>query len=163
MYKHKTFTDEEIKELVVKAFEGKIFTSYHCKPEDIGMIFMPIMFINSPPSAPREPELKEDSNIKKERKNKLNHLDSMTQWKKDMEHYNTVILPDWERDVQPKIIEFLDDVGMIYESNDKALPRGINGYPMFSSCGFLSKSDASRFLEVYGKYEKIREKLDKEF
>ncbi len=52
---------------------------------------------------------------------------------------------------------------MIYESYDKSLPMGVNGYPIFSSCGFLSKSDASRFLEYYRKYEKVREKLNNEF
>jgi len=154
MYEHKTFTDEEIKELVVKAFEGKIFTSYHCKPDDIGMVFMPIMFINSPPSEPSKN--KDSDDIKEERKNKLDYL-------KEKEHYDEVVLPDWKKNTQPKIVDFLNNVGMIYESFDKALPRGVNGYPMFTSCGYLSKTDASRFLEYYTKYEKVREKLDKEF
>lgn len=153
MYEHKTFTDEELKELVVKAFEGKIFTSYHCKPSDIGMIFMPIMFINSPPSPPSKPDV---DNIKEQRKNKLDYI-------KEKEHYDNVILPDWKKNIQPKIQAFLEDVGMLYESLDKALPTGVNGYPMFISCGFLSKVDAARFLEFYTKYEKVREKLDKEF
>ena len=52
---------------------------------------------------------------------------------------------------------------MLYESYDKALPTGINGYPIFGSCGFMSKKDSSRFLECYGKYEKVREQLDNEF
>jgi len=153
MYEHKTFTDEEIKELVVKSFEGKVFTSYHCKPSDIGMIFMPIMFINSPPSPPSKPD---SDNIKEQRKNKLDYI-------KEKEHYDNVVLPDWKKNIQPKIQAFLEDVGMIYESLDKALTRGVNGYPMFTSCGFLSKADAKRFLDYYGKYEAIREKLDKEF
>jgi len=153
MYEHKIFTDEEIKELVVKAFDGKIFTSYHCKPSDIGMIFMPIMFINSPPTEPYKPK---SDDIKEERKNKLDYI-------KEKEHYDNVVLPNWEKNTQPKIQSFLEDVGMLYESYDKALPTGVNGYPIFASCGFMSKKDAVRFIEYYNKYGKIREELDKEF
>jgi len=153
MYEHKTFTDKEIKELVVKAFDGKIFTSYHCKPEDMFMIFMPIMFINSPPSEPSKPD---SDDIKEQRKNKLNYI-------KEKEHYDNVILSNWEKNIQPKIQTFLEDVGMLYESYDKALPKGVNGYPIFTSCGFLSKTDATRFLEIYNKYGKIRKELDEEF
>jgi len=153
MYEHKTFTDEEIKELVVKAFDCKIFTSYQCKPDDIGMIFMPIMFINSPPTEPHKPK---SDDIKEHRKNKLDYI-------KEKEHYDTVVLPNWKENIQPKIQTFLEDVGMLYESYDKALPTGINGYPIFASCGFMSKNDSSRFLDCYGKYQKMREELDKQF
>lgn len=82
MYEHKTFTDEEIKELVVKAFDCKIFTSYHCKPTDIGMIFMPIMFINSPPTEPHKPD---SDDIKLQRKRVLNTANKIIN--KEVEKY----------------------------------------------------------------------------
>ena len=34
-----------------------------------------------------------------------------------------------------------DTVGMVYEYYDKALPRGINGYPIFMSMALINKHD----------------------
>jgi hypothetical protein len=36
------------------------------------------------------------------------------------------------------------DIGAFYEYNDKALPRGVNGYPMFMSVRWLTKEDYKR-------------------
>lgn len=51
---------------------------------------------------------------------------------------------------------------MAYEFYGKELPRAVNGKPMFMSAHFLSKSDAKRFLEIYGRYELKRAEFDKE-
>lgn len=52
--------------------------------------------------------------------------------------------------------EQIKDLGFIYEYYDKAGPRGINGYPMFMSCGFVSKDDANR---IQNKVDQIRKAL----
>jgi hypothetical protein len=57
----------------------------------------------------------------------------------------------------------MEDIGMLYEYNDKAGPRGINGYPMFTSCNIVSKADTKKFLEVYKKYEEARTEFEKNF
>jgi hypothetical protein len=59
--------------------------------------------------------------------------------------------------------EFMKNIGMLFEDNSKAGPRSINGYPMFMSCKILSKEDAKKFLDLYGKYEKMREDFEKEW
>jgi hypothetical protein len=51
--------------------------------------------------------------------------------------------------------------GMIYaryraQGRDQTFPRSINGYPIFSSCAFLSKEDTVR---VHEKYNQIKEAL----
>lgn len=50
-----------------------------------------------------------------------------------------------------------EDIGMLYESLDKAGPRSINGYPVFSSMGVLNKADAQRVLDTIKHIEKTRE------
>lgn len=37
-----------------------------------------------------------------------------------------------------------DDIGAVYEYNDRALPRSVNGYPMFMSARMLSTVDYKR-------------------
>ena len=43
------------------------------------------------------------------------------------------------------------------QGRDQTFPRSINGYPIFSSCAFLSKEDTVR---VHEKYFEIKETLD---
>ena len=53
--------------------------------------------------------------------------------------------------------EEIKDIGFIYEYYDKAGPRGINGYPIFFSCGFVSKTDARKILDKVVKIKKMIE------
>ena len=43
---------------------------------------------------------------------------------------------------------------MFYASMKDALPRGINGYPMFGSVAYLTREDAEIFDDYYKKIEK---------
>lgn len=52
----------------------------------------------------------------------------------------------------------VDEIGMLYEHMDKAMPRSMNGLPMFMSVRFLDKKDAEAVLEIY---KKIKEGVDK--
>jgi hypothetical protein len=53
--------------------------------------------------------------------------------------------------------EEIDDIGFIYEYYDKAGPRGINGYPIFFSCGFVGKNDARKIRDKVIKIKKMIE------
>lgn len=50
--------------------------------------------------------------------------------------------------------EQIDDIGFVYEYYDKSGPRSINGYPIFFSCGFVSKTDAKRIMNKVSKIKK---------
>lgn len=113
---------------------------------------MPIMFMCAPPTEPNFPKV--TGNIRRDRKNKLNHIDALEEWRKDLQ--------EWE-DNKPKMDAFMKNIGMLFEDNSKAGPRGINGYPMFMSCKILSCDDANKFLDLYKKYEKMREDFEKEW
>jgi hypothetical protein len=45
-----------------------------------------------------------------------------------------------------KLGQFVDSIGMVYEEMSKALPRPVNGYPMFTSCKFLHRDQLVEFL-----------------
>jgi len=47
-------------------------------------------------------------------------------------------------------------LSLMYADMDHALPRSINGYPVFSEMRFLNRHDD---LEVYGYYKDIQEKM----
>ena len=53
--------------------------------------------------------------------------------------------------------EYILDVGMVYSNYSEAGPMGINGFPIFFSCGFLSKDDTKIVME---KVNKIKVALD---
>lgn len=140
-WEHKIHTDAELKEIVRAVYDCKTFTSLQCK-DDMMMVFMPAMFIGSRPSAP---PLGNDNQIN--RKNKLQYIeDCLTYEKETTEREN-----------------FLKNIGMLYEDYSKALPGSFNGYPIFASCKIMSIDDTKRFIEMYRKYEKMREDFEKEF
>lgn len=151
-WEHHINTEEELKELVRAVYDCKVFTSLQCPDYLIGSVFMVAMFMGAPPTEPRFPEKTGD--IRKDRKNKILHLDALEQWRKDMK--------EWEDDTT-KREEYFKNIGMLYEYYGTELPRGINGYPMFMSCRIVSIEDTKRFREMYGKYEKMREDFEKEW
>ena len=50
------------------------------------------------------------------------------------------------------------DIGMVYEYMSEALPRCINGMPMFMSARMLDMGDAKKVME---KYREIKEAMEK--
>ena len=52
--------------------------------------------------------------------------------------------------------EMIKDIGFICEYYDKAIPRSINGKPIFMSCKLVSKADMNRII---GKVQKIKKML----
>jgi hypothetical protein len=45
----------------------------------------------------------------------------------------------------------LKDIGMLYQSYDEAVGRGINGFPTFMSVQVMSKADAEKVFEMVQK------------
>ena len=44
--------------------------------------------------------------------------------------------------------QYTKDLGFIWEYTDKALPRAVNGCPMFTSCRLMGKKDTGRAIEA---------------
>lgn len=53
-----------------------------------------------------------------------------------------------------------DRVSMVFEYLNKAGPRGINGYPFFTSCRVMNCSDFEKFAEIYNKAVAIQKEAD---
>ena len=49
------------------------------------------------------------------------------------------------------------DLGLVYEYFDKAGPRAMNGYPMFTSCCFLDKVETKKMFGFFEEYKKLKE------
>lgn len=54
----------------------------------------------------------------------------------------------------------LDSIGLIFEYLDQALPRGINGRPMFTSCRFMGKPDWERARQAIIREEERRGSIE---
>lgn len=159
-HKHKKYTDEELRQLAVDVYDCKAFTSLQCRGDEITQCFPILMFLMSPPTPPSVQKKSESSNIKTQRRNKLNNIDDVIQYEKDMEHYNNVIYPEWEKNEKPLLEEYVNNIGMVYEYYGKEAPLAVNGKPMFFSAHVLTKEDTNRFLEIYSRYELKRQELD---
>lgn len=150
-WQHKILTNEQLKELVRGVYDCKYFTSLQCRNMAMS-VFMPLLFLGSEPSKPNFP--KSTNDIRKDRKNKILHLDELEKWK--------IELQEWKDQTEERE-KYFENIGMVYEENSKAGPSSINGYPIFMSCIIVSKDDTARFLEMYRKYEKMREEFEKEW
>ena len=139
---HKKMTDQELKELVRDVYDNKFFTSQQCSSNMVTMVFMPLMFLGSGPS-----QSPKTGNNKIDRKNKLIYIEEKLQHEKET----------------PEREEFIKNIGMVYSSLSDAAPRSINGYPIFFSMTIVSKEDTDKFLDMYQKYQKIREDFEKEW
>ena len=136
---HSERTDDELKTIAKDLYHQKIFSSSHIPKHSthlINSIFMVLMFLSS------KIDWKDDSRI-----NKLIHI----------------YLAHLEEDYAKRYDEYINDIGFIYESLDKALPMGINGFPIFYSCGILSKKDTDRMFDFYEKYKELQETLENSF
>jgi len=51
------------------------------------------------------------------------------------------------------------NVGMVYEYMSEALPRCINGMPIFMSMKILDKKDAKRVMDKYFEIKEVMEKV----
>jgi hypothetical protein len=61
---------------------------------------------------------------------------------------------------EEKFKSYLENIGLVFEYMDKAMPMAMNGKPIFSSANFLSKEDSGKMFQFYNQYKEIREKCD---
>jgi hypothetical protein len=136
---HSERTDDELKTIAKDLYNQKIFSSSNIPQHSthlINSIFMVLMFLS--------PKVTWEDNS---RMNKLIHI----------------YLAHLEEDYAKRYDTFINDIGFLYEYLDEAGPMGINGFPMFYSCGILSKKDTERMWEFYEKYKELQEKIENEF
>lgn len=138
-WKHKEMTEQELKELVRDVYDKKLFTSLQCSPNMVTMVFMPLLFLGA---APSQPSKTDDNQL--DRKNKLNYIEEKLAYERET----------------PKREAFIKNIGMVYSSLDDAGPRSINGYPIFYSMTIISIEDTKKFVEMYQKYEEMREEFE---
>jgi hypothetical protein len=74
----------------------------------------------------------------------------------EMEMLTTIFMPLGF--MKKKDLSNLKGAGMIFEYLEKALPRSINGYPMFMSFNCLNRKDT---VKVWNYYKEIKEVLNK--
>jgi len=55
-----------------------------------------------------------------------------------------------------------DDIGLIYEYVDKAMPMAINGKPTFASMRYLDKRKTEVMFKYYDKYKALQNEFTKE-
>ncbi len=137
-------SDDELKTLAKELFNNAIFTDRHIRDSsDLRRIFMVLMFMGH------------RSYDATTRQGKIERL--LTEAAKD----NYFLTLGKTEDEARK--DYFSSIGLIYEYYDKAMPMGINGYPIFGSCRFLSKEDTEKMFEFYDKYCDMQKKLSEEF
>lgn len=135
----KVISDKDAKVLAKDVYENKIFTDHHIDKNSRGFltmtVFMPLMFIHAPT------ELNTNDPVQKKR-----DMDIYLLLDKDIEdHYRTI---------------WLNNIAMVYEYYDKAMPRGINGYPTFGSMRILTIESYEKFAKFYQDYVEFAKKWE---
>lgn len=140
-------TSEEKSEFVRGCLQGLIFTSSMIPDHDwvrmVPRVFMPVAFGCLQVSVP-EPqipdEIPEDMSV-----------EEFEQLHTDKEK----IFARYEKLKEQLQKEFNDQLGIVWEWNDKALPRSINGYPIFMSCRIMNKEDWEEILPVLQENQRV--------
>lgn len=138
--------DDFLKSLAKDIYNGKVFTSNHCKPNEISMVFMAYMLMS--PQSPTNPY----------------NTDTKA------ENRNHIIWDLLEKDELDKIYEyeqeyfesFRKNIAMIYEYMDSPnlSPTGINFLPLFYSFRYISVNDIGKLNDFYRQYKEIRQVAD---
>jgi len=138
-WEHHPHTDEELKDIAKALYHNKIFSNLHMDTSNsmtIGMVFMPLFMMGS------------------------------ISWPSDESRESKVVrllLEDKEVGYKKRYRKWLNDVGFIYEYYTESMPRSVNGMPIFSSCRFMSKSDAQKMIDLYNKYKEIQDNINTQF
>lgn len=138
-------SDQGRKDFVRDWLRNHVFSSFHLKPHDEGMlgqVFYPVLFGGVLPQF-KEPVIPEEI------------PEDMTVVDFDKLHDNREkIFENWEKANDLIEVQFKQQLGLIWEYWDKSLPRSINGYPIFMSCRVMHIDDWNRIWPVLEKEEK---------
>ena len=55
--------------------------------------------------------------------------------------------------------EKIRDMAFLFEYNSQAMPRSINGYPIFGSVQYLNKKEAEQMFKFYEEYKTLKEEF----
>ena len=146
----KRMTDEELRQFVADALSNRIFSSGLLRDhEDPGMVFLPLKFgclVPEVPEVPEPPEtIPEDWTVE------------------EFEGYPAkyeALKAQRDALVEKLYKATLDEIGCFWEYMNKALPRGINGLPMFMSVRIMHKDDWARALKAILKEQERLKTLD---
>jgi uncharacterized ParB-like nuclease family protein len=122
-------TDEELKQIALDLVQGKIFTDLHLdeysRDSLLTTVFMPLGFMLDP-----------------------GKVDTVNKFMKSCD------LPQVAKYANEEIAAFArSEPVLIFQYIDKAGPRSINGYPMFSSFSWLNREEYDKVREYARKYE----------
>ena len=145
-YKHKDFTEDELKQIAKDLYNGAIFTSAHLNGGESPVShFLPLMFL--PPSPPSNPLKKNDKKT-----DRSNLIEATLEFEEKQKEYEKI---------SEKCDEYLADIGLIYaHRGDGEMPMAMNGYPVFEKCTIMDKKNTKAMFEFYTQYKEIRENAD---
>jgi hypothetical protein len=133
---------EALKEFIRDYMDGQVFTSASIRggeeqwARDVGMVFMPVLFgclhptieVPEPPDEPTD-----DMTVEEWEQMRADHPQALKRAKKAEEIAFKALTAD---------------LGVIWAYMKDALPRGVNGYPMFMSARLMHKDDWTEVMRV---------------
>lgn len=139
--------DEARREFVRAWLSGQVFTSCHLGREGadhmLGQVFMPVMLGGlGPPMI----ELKElPSEIPDDM--------GVDEWEVLQNGGHDRMVDAAEKINDARMAQYSAELGIVWEYLSEALPRSINGYPIFMSCRVMNKSDWNKIWPVLQREE----------
>lgn len=106
--------------------------------------------------------LKWDADCKKvrdqHRERLVEHKQSVKEW--EIENKELLDLYAKRDELEERLFkEYVSQIGVVWEHYDKAMPRSVNGYPMFLSCHLMNMDDWERCLKVIREEQERRDKI----
>lgn len=143
---HPDQDDDFLKSLAKDIYNNKVFTSNHCRQNEVTMVFMCLGLLSPQyPTNPYKTDTTEDNR---------NHIIWDLLEKDDL-------IKIYEYEQEP-FKDFINNIGLVYEYMDSPnlSPTGINFLPCFFSFRHISKNDVDKLNTFYSKYKEIREEAD---
>lgn len=150
----KNKSESELKQIAKDLYNGLIFTDRSITDGNIQRNFIVLNFMY--PKKPEPPKYPSDSVTVSG--NRDNRIYDLIQRESDQKKYEEDLknFPEEEE----KFKSYLENIGLVFEYMDKAMPMAMNGKPIFFSANFLSKEDSEKMFQFYNQYKEIREKCD---
>lgn len=146
-WKHNSYNESELKDIAKKIYNNEIFTTAHCQGDTSS--FMILSFIG--PHNDLKTINDNDNDVLK-RKKKFHNLEVMRQRRKYFKSKGTTL--------EKAVEDWWNDIGLVFESYDKAGTMAINGMPTFFSCKIMTKEDTKTMWNFFEEYKEMREKID---
>ena len=137
-----SMTDEALREFVQDWIGGRIFSSCHLGRDGadhmLGRVFMPVAF------GAVGPQMIEVKDLPDEIPDDM----EVEEWDYLQNGGHEKVQETAEILNEKRHKEYGEQLGIIWEYLSEALPRSINGYPIFMSCRVMNKADWERVVTV---------------